>query len=323
MSALLAEGGADAVLEFAAVVVAHDALVDDGETELAPVAGGQIAGKGRDAGQRARLGAYVTLGGGLEHALLEGAVDSGHRQGGQQVLVDGRLLIGVAQETDEQFGRHVVVERQAGAVGYLVGIAAQSEALDELAGDGAGVGGLGGAAAGGCGGLVEEGLGVEVVALFHHAHQYLVDMVTIATDEPRIAGHDSALLHLGMSHADALPLELLDEGGQEDVLATDGEGYEHGVVVVPAPAFAVVEHFLHGAVADDAAADAVDAHVADALGHDGHVVRCQRGVEAADAVDVALQGAAGDGAGVVDARLVFVVAAQLVEGGDGGDEFHA
>lgn len=76
------------VLERAAVAVAQDTLVDDGETEFVTVGGGTVARQTGDARQRTRLGVYVVASRRGAHAVLQRTVNAGNGQGGQQTVAD-------------------------------------------------------------------------------------------------------------------------------------------------------------------------------------------------------------------------------------------
>ena len=116
--------------------------------------------------------------------------------------------------------------------------------------------------------------------------------------------------------------ELADEAIDKLRVATDGQWRQRRIVVVPTPSLTQEVGILHAAVCHDAAADRVYAHAADTL-HEGiHVVNVETRIETAHAVEIARQGVVFYLSGIIELGAKLVGAAQLVDGGDGGEKLH-
>ena len=72
------QDGANLVLETAAILVVHHALVDDGEAQAVAVGGREVTAEAADARNGARLGVNVAACEGACHALAQGAVGAGN-----------------------------------------------------------------------------------------------------------------------------------------------------------------------------------------------------------------------------------------------------
>ena len=280
-----------------------------------------VAAEGADAFHGAGFGAHVPIGCASAHTAAERAVLAGDGERGQEVVVDVLVLIGIAQEAEEEFGRGVVVERKAATVGKLIvgGVEAYEahEALEAVGGAAA----VGIGAAGLCANLIEHGFGVEVIALLHHAEEDLVDGV-FAGDEGGDGGSDAPAEGAAFHH-DATLGEEFGKMLCKGVLAVEEERREHGVIVVPAPAPAVLLGVFHREVEDDVAAQGVDALFAHGLDEGQQVVAAEERVETGAHVEIAGEHAARDGAVHEQRGGIVVVHAELGECGDGSEEFLA
>ena len=315
------QGYAHLILECPAVGTAHDTLVDDGETQGASIGCRQVASQCRDARHRTSLGFHIVVSRRVYHALLQGAIDAGNRQGGHEMLQDVGRTVGMYQEAHQQFRTDVVVEGKARAVGNAILFATQSQAFDQLARDITCLSSLRQLTSAGSCRLIEHGFGIEIIAVFQHAFQNHVNGMAISAQRTHIAGC-RCFLQLSTHQDYALALELALEGRHEDILATNRQGNQHGIVVVPAPALTIVEGLLHGAVGHKIAAYRIDTLFTDALHHRGHIVGCQRGVEAANHIEVTLEGSTTQRTGIAEARLILIIATQTVQRRDGSDQLH-
>ena len=307
------------VLEAAGLAAAEGALIEEGKGEVVAVGSLGVAAEGADTFHGAGFGAHVPIGRASAHTAAERAVLAGDGERGQEVVVDVLVLIGIAQEAEEEFGRGVVVEREAATVGKLIvgGVEAYEahEALEAFGGAAA----VGVGSAGLCANLIEHGFGVEVVALLHHAEEDLIDGVC-ASDEGGDGGSDASAEGVTFYHDAALGEEfgkMLGEG----VFAVEEERREYGVIVVPAPAPAVLLGVFHREVEEDVSAQGVDALFAHGMDEGQQVVAAEERVETGAHVEIASEHAARDGAVHEQRGGIVVVHAELGECGDGSEEF--
>ena len=313
-----AQNVADLVLKPSAVDAMKQSLVDDRKTDMVAVGGGEITTERTDSRHGTRLGVDVSAGERALHAAAEGAVAPGDGQCLVEVVIDDGVAEGIAQEAHLQLRADIVVEREPRAVGKLIVGRVESYLADELADDRPGVSCRCRAVArGGCY-LIKHRLGVEVVALFEHAHEYLVDGVETADDAVGVLWFAS--LAEDTRHDDARLAQLSTEAVHEQILAADEQRRERRVVVVPAPSFAEAVAVLHGQVGIDIAADGVHAHFAQCLYKSPQVVAIEPWVEAAHAIDIAMQHTGVYFARIAQFGLKLVAAAETVQGCDGGDD---
>ena len=90
--------------------------------------------------------------------------------------------------------------------------------------------------------------------------------------------------------------------------------------IVPAPSIAQAERVLHADVADDASRNLLNAQVLHCLCQTLKVLVAECGVETTHHADVAIEHALLDASSAESLRAQFVIFAQEVEGGDGGEE---
>ena len=158
----------------------------------------------------------------------------------------------------------------------------------------------------GCCRLVEHRLGIEVVADLHHSFQHLGNAVTADIQQLGVFG--CATLHqLYTLQVDTQTRDLLSQRRRKIVLTTNGQGNEHGVVVVPAPAFAIVQRLLERTVGNNLSANAVDTQITDAGSQCDDIVLRQHGVETSHAVDVTHQCMSANLTGIKQTGLVLVL----------------
>ena len=87
----------------------------------------------------------------------------------------------MAQEGYEQLGRDGVVVGEAAAIGQVIVFGVEAQALDEFAHGFQTIFGMDVAMAGGlCSQTGEQGLGIEVVALFHHLLDHILHRCLVA-----------------------------------------------------------------------------------------------------------------------------------------------
>ena len=145
-----------------------------------------VACQRRYARHRTRLRMDISVGSPFGHALLQRAVDARHGERRIEGSHHVAAQIGIAQQPDHQFGRHIIIQRESAAVGDAILHAThpglREHALDLLTGMGC----RGGALAHGGGNLVEHRLGVEVVALLHHRPQHLAERMGTGADQQQI-----------------------------------------------------------------------------------------------------------------------------------------
>ena len=279
-----------------------------------------IAGKRRYALNGAGLGVYVAGGEHALHALAQRSVLAGDWQRRAQVHIDIVVAERIAKKLHFEFSREIVVERESAAVGYLVAFRVKPHLRYQLVYYAASLLCRRMLCAGRRCQLVEHRLGVEVVALLHHAHQYLVDGVEAATDAKSVAGA-LRLACLAFKN-NVVGKQVAHKALYERVFPTDEQRREHGVVVVPAPSGAELVGVFHRLVGVDIAANGVDAHLVDCFDEGAHVVGVEARVEAAYAVDVARKRAVAHFAGIAQLGLELIAAAQTVDGCYRRDEFH-
>ena len=141
------------------------------------IAGRAESSKRLDTRHRACLGPHIAIGRRATKPLAERAVASGDGQRGKQGLVGLRVMVVEAQEVDEEVGRDIIVEREATTIGRVVlrriKASRTHHLVDHLS-----------ALARTCtphtralGQLVEDRLGMEVVALLHHPLQHPREVV--------------------------------------------------------------------------------------------------------------------------------------------------
>ena len=235
------------------------------------------------------------------------------------MAVYGVVAVGVTQESTEEFGGEVVIEREAGAVGNLVVVRLQAEGGDE------GVDVLGGTFA--CGGLrivfccnlIEERLRHGVVAIFHHGQQQLVYGVCAGADALCCSGH-WAFCHT------AAPLysfvtKGVSESFVEGVAVTVKERSKGHFVIVPAPSPAEPFIVLKGEIGAQFACDAVYAAGLERVGEGAEIFGVDEGVVASTNVEVSLERGVNNGGVGIECGAVVVVCTEGMEGGDGCDEF--
>ena len=158
--------------------------------------------------------------------------------------------------------------------------------------------------------MVEHRLGIQVVALLEHAHQYLVDRVEAACYAVGIIG--LACLAQSGFHHDARLVQFVDKPLYEHVATADEQRREYRVVVVPAPSVAQCVGTLHGLVGVYVATYCVHSHFAYALHEGAHVVDVESWVESSHAVDVAVECAVAHIACIAKLCLEAIAAAQFV-----------
>ncbi len=280
-----------------------------------------VAGEGDDARERSRLRLHVAVGKTVLHALLQRAVHTADGQRLHEVALDVVVAVGIAQESHLQLGTEVVVERETGPVCQLISSGVEPYLAYELTLHAPCALGTGGAVARGSGYLVVHALGIEVVALLHHPVQYLVHGVEAGTQRESTR-RTSLLRRAEAGVLDADVTELGEETVHEDVLSGEHQRREHRVVVIPAPSLAQQVGILHRTVGIYAATDGVHAHLLQTVGESRQVVGIEPRVHTADAVHVAREYSVLYRARVFQLGLELVGSAQLVEGGDGGEEFH-
>ena len=150
--------------------------------------GSAVAGERGDASESACLCMYVARSESTTHASLQRAILSRYRQRGIEVNIYVGVAVGIAQECHLKLWCDIVVEREPAAVGYLVAGGVKSHSLYQSRNLPSGVLCLCGTLARLCCQLVEHRLGIEIVAILHHAHQYLVDGVESGADYERPVG---------------------------------------------------------------------------------------------------------------------------------------
>ena len=170
----LCKGVADKVLELLSVACASDALVHDGKCQLVAVGSHGIAGKGTDPLDSSGFCPNTVLCTLSVASSSERTVLSHYGQCGQKRGVKVAVVPGSAQDSNEDFGRRIVIERQSAAVGNLEVLCLRKRPPDKGCN---GVGGLltpckGFAAV--CGKMVEDDFCYEVVAAFEHGLQHLL-----------------------------------------------------------------------------------------------------------------------------------------------------
>ena len=136
--------------------------------------------------------------------------------------------------------------------------------------------------------LIVHRLGIEVVAIFHHAQQYLIDRTLLLTQQGGFL-IDSAFLDSDILQYDFIARQGIDELHKEIVLTIYEEWREGGVVIVPAPAFTPFQGIFHRVVGDDTATDGVNALLFDALGKGIKVSVRKRRVKATYTIEVAMK----------------------------------
>ena len=125
----LCQGAADAVLEAAGVGGMEHTLIHYREGELMAFGRGSVACESDHSLERAGLGVDVILRLSAPHAASECAVLAGHGERGIEMTVDIGTLAGIEQRLHQQFGRSIVVERDAAAVGYDIARRIEAEAV--------------------------------------------------------------------------------------------------------------------------------------------------------------------------------------------------
>ena len=254
------------------------------------------------------------------HALLQRAVNTGYRQSGEKVVIDILILVGIAQKLHLELGRDIVVKRQTAAVRKTIARSVQAQARDELTLNAAGI--LCRSRAVACRGryLIVHRLSIEVVALLEHTHKDLIDGVETV--------HDAVGILWLTPHADgAREREARASQGfekliHEYILPLKDERREHGVVIVPAPAFTQEIRVFHRAVGIEIAPYRVNTHLVQSLGEGLHVITCEARIKAPHAIDVAVERRGVDPPCVAQLRLKLIAAAETVEGRDGRDRLH-
>ena len=279
----------------------------------------QISCQGRDSRHGTRLRLHVAVGKPRSHAVLERAIHTRNGHRGEQMIVDVRIAVGIAQEGHLQLCRHIVIEREARTVGNIIVAGIHAHFLYQPVHH-CPPGLCRGLAASRCCQLVEHRLGIKVVRILHHAVQYLVDGVRtgayLTGSRGRCAAQGIAYEH------DAGIAKLLQETAHETVFLTHQQGRERGVVVVPAPSFAPSVAVLHRQVGTNVAAYGVHPQPLHALHEGVQVVDVERRVHAALAIKVSTQHTRVYLARIVEARPELIVAAQLIERGHGINHLH-
>ena len=182
---------ADSVLEISAGGGVANALVHDDKGEEVSGGGEGIAGEGADAFDGAGFGKHLSFGSAAAHSFAKRSIDASHGERGFQMIENGGMTVGVAQETAEEFGRDVVVERKPAAVGELIVVCVKVEAFDQTTDKAHSVFAGSTLPALTVGKLIEKRLRHGVVALLHHQFQNLVDGVSALAQRFGVGGHSA------------------------------------------------------------------------------------------------------------------------------------
>ena len=151
------------------------ALVHDAEREKMAVPGRQVAGERRDAVQGTRFGMNVPVCECCLHTLAQGAVFPRYGKCRVQVLEYLRTAVGIVQEAHDEFRSGIVIQREAATVGYLVAVGLHSQLGNQVVDKCHSLLSARILLSRECCYLIEETLGIDVLAVFKEGLQHLVD----------------------------------------------------------------------------------------------------------------------------------------------------
>lgn len=164
------------VLKILTVLRLHHTLVDDAEGKLVTVGSSEIACQRADACESTSLGSHVAIGFRFLHAVLQRSVDACQRQRRHEVFANAVGAPSVAKQTGKEFGRHIIIKGETGTIGHAIAGRVVAEPLYHLSHGRSSIL-LCGRTRGGQSIMIEHALGIEVVALLHHARENLVERV--------------------------------------------------------------------------------------------------------------------------------------------------
>lgn len=170
----LAQISAYLVLKILTVLRLHHTLVDDAEGKLMAVGSCEIASQRADTSEGAGLGSHVAIGFRFLHAIFQRSVDTRQWQRRHEVLANAVGAPSVAKQTCEEFGRHIIIKREARAICHAIAGRVVAKPLYHLSHGRSGIL-LRGRTRGSQSVMIEHALGIEVVALLHHARENLIE----------------------------------------------------------------------------------------------------------------------------------------------------
>ena len=164
------------VLKILAILRLHHTLVDDAEGKLMAVGSCEIASQRADTSEGAGLGSHVAIGFRFLHAIFQRSVDTRQWQRRHEVFANAVGAPSVAKQTGKEFGRHIIIKGEAGTIGHAIAGRVVAKPLYHLSHGRSSIL-LRGRTRGSQSVMIEHALGIEVVALLHHARENLVERV--------------------------------------------------------------------------------------------------------------------------------------------------
>ena len=168
--------------------------------------------------------------------------------------------------------------------------------------------------------LEEQRLGIEVVALLHHRHQYILHSMTAQTEHQRLfrirCRRDRGL------HHDTGLTQLIGEYRHKLILALHQQRRQLGVVVIPAPAFSQQFLLLKRRGCYQSASDGIHAQTSHTLHEGTHIVGIKHGVQTTHTDQVACQHTVLHRTHITQRGVQLILTTQQVDSCHGSEQFH-